>query len=79
MMGDLMGGWGWISALCGIFMILFLALIILGAAALARSLFPRGNSAGSGGGRPLDMLRERYARGEITDDQYHQALRGLES
>ena len=78
-MGDVMGNWGWISAYCGIFMILFWALIILGVAALARPLLSGGTSASRADGRPLDMLRKRYARGEIADDQYHQVLRDPES
>ena len=78
MMGNMVGGWGWgwMSGFGWIFMILFWALLILGAVALARSLFSTGNSDRA---RPLDILKERYARGEITRDQYVQTRRDVES
>ena len=78
MMGD-WGGWG--MGFGWIFMILFWALVILGILALARWLFSPGGSGGSGGsGRaPLDILKERYARGEINREQYEQMRRDLES
>jgi putative membrane protein len=80
MMGD-WGGWGWGMGFGWIFMILFWALVILGILALARWLFSPGGSSGSGGsGRaPLDILKERYARGEINREQYEQMRRDLES
>lgn len=79
MMGDMTGGWGWMSGFGGIFMILYWALIILGAVALARWLFSTGNSANIEHHRPLDMLRKRYARGEINGEQYEQMRMDLES
>jgi len=81
MMGD-WGGWGWGMGFGWIFMILFWALVILGILALARWLFSGGSSSGSGGGPgrpPLDILKERYARGEINREQYEQMRRDLES
>jgi putative membrane protein len=77
MMGD-WGGWGWGMGFGWIFMILFWALVILGIVALARWIFFTG-SAGGAGRQPLDILKERYARGEITRDQYEQMRRDLES
>ena len=76
-------GWGW-SGGAGmgfgwIFMILFWALIILGIVALAKWLISTGTLGGSAGKRPLDILKERYARGEVTRDQYEQMRRDLES
>jgi len=57
------GGWGWGS----------------GVVALAKRLFSVGNHDGDAGKRPLDTLKERYARGEITREQYQQKWRDLES
>lgn len=74
MMGD-WGGWGWGMGFGWIFMLLFWALVILGIVALAKWLF----SAGGSGKRPLDILKERYARGEINGEQYEQMRRDLES
>ena len=42
-------------------------------------VFSTGTSGSSSGRRPLDILKERYARGEITRDQYEQMRRDLES
>jgi putative membrane protein len=59
-------------------MILFWALILLGVVALAKWLFSGGGGTGSAR-PPLDVLKERYARGEITREQYEQMRRDLES
>ncbi|HEY7675396.1 MAG TPA: hypothetical protein VH867_09290 [Burkholderiales bacterium] len=48
MMASTMAGSAWMFGFGWIFMILFLALIILGAVALTRSAFPTGDSAKSG-------------------------------
>ena len=77
MMGD-WSGWGWGMGFGGIFMILFWALIVLGVVALAKWLFTTSGSAGSSKS-PLDVLKERYARGEINREQYEQMRRDLES
>ena len=63
-------GFGWI------FMILFWVLVILAIVALVKWL----SSTRDGGlpRRPLDILQERYARGEITREQYEQMRRDLE-
>ena len=81
MMGN-WGGWGWGMGFGGIFMILFWALIILGVVALAKWLLSAGDSRGGfrGPGKSaLDILKERYARGEINREQYEQMRRDLES
>lgn len=64
-------GFGWTS------MVLFWVLVILAIVALAKWL----SSSRDGGStrRPLDILQERYARGEITREQYEQMRRDLES
>jgi putative membrane protein len=65
-------GFGWL------FMILFWGLVFLGIAALVRWLVA-GSSGNSGAERKsaLDILRERYARGEIGRDEFEQKLRDL--
>lgn len=78
MMAD-WGGWGWGMGFGWIFMILFWALVILGIVALAKWLYSAGNLGGNASKRPLDILKERYARGEITRDEYQRTRRDLES
>lgn len=76
MMGD-MGGWwgmgfGWIS------MILFWGLVILAIAALAKWLMQQPPSgSGPRDKTPLEILQERYARGEIDRDEYEQKRQDL--
>jgi putative membrane protein len=84
MMGNWNGwGWGWGMGFGWIFMILFWALVILGVIALAKWLFSAGSSGSPGASgsskSALDILKERYARGEINREQYEQMRRDLES
>jgi putative membrane protein len=66
----------------GIVMLLFWVLVIGGIAWLVVWLVRQGPpghaGAGPSGARPLDILRERYARGEITREQYEEMRRELE-
>lgn len=71
------GGWG--MGFGWIFMILFWGVVILGIVALAKSLL--GSSAGGGaapGKNALELLKERYARGEISKEEFEQKRRDLE-
>ena len=68
MMGG--SGWGWI------FMLLFWGLVIWGVVALVRG------AAGSGPSAPhpdsaLELLKRRYARGEINKQEYEEKRRDL--
>jgi putative membrane protein len=72
-MGD-MGwgsGWGWFGLT---HMLLWWVLLVLGIAVLAKWLL---GGRGASGGRALEVLRERYARGEINKDEYEQKRRDL--
>jgi len=57
-------------------MVLFWIAIILLVIWVVRSLFPRQMS--SGHDRALEILRQRYASGEISAAEYEQALARLE-
>ena len=61
-----MGAFGWI------FVLVFWGLIIFGVVLLARWLWDRGQSGGRGGSSEtaLDILKRRYARGEISKEEY---------
>jgi len=78
MFGGWGGGWlGWIM------MILFWVLIVAGVVALVKWLVTSSRSSEvgrpSGGSSALDILKERYARGEITKDEFQQMRKDLQS
>lgn len=58
-------GFGWI------FMILFWALVILGVIYLVKQLFT-GSRTGAAEDSAEDILKKRYAAGEITRDEYNE-------
>ena len=65
----------------GLVMVLFWGLLILGAMWLARSLFPNSQHTPASPTRleasAEDILKQRYARGEISKEQYDQMRRDL--
>lgn len=63
---DTMYGWGGFGVL---FMILFWALIIVGVVALVRYLGDASRNSGKDK-TPLDILKERYARGEVDKKEF---------
>lgn len=72
--GDHMDGWGY--ALMGLSAVLFWAALIGGGIALFRYL-NRVSGTGAGAPRrstPEQLLAERYARGEIDDEEYRHRL-----
>jgi len=72
-----LGGWG--MGLGFVFMLLFWGLVILGIAALIRWLMTQSSpSRGSRDKSPLEIVQERYARGEIDREEYEQKKRDLE-
>lgn len=74
------GGWyGWVFG--PMMMILFVALLVIAAIALVRWLGDGGRSGPSSGSSdraPLDILKERYARGEIDKEEFEERRRVLE-
>ena len=76
----MMGGWGtgWFGM---IFMIIFWGLIIFGLVALIRWLIQNTSSkAHSGidtGSKAIDILKERYGRGEINRDEFESMQKDL--
>ena len=74
MMWDAYGfGIGW--SFMWIFMLLFWVLVILGIFALIRWLAQTGESRG--GQRALDILKERYANGEIGKKEFEERKKDL--
>ena len=83
----MMGHWGWDNMGYGawwwhgfgwIFMILFWVVIVLGIIALVRRLSGGPPAAGTWEKTALDIVRERYARGEIDRAEYEQKLQDLQ-
>ncbi|UKY47985.1 SHOCT domain-containing protein [Streptomyces inhibens] len=74
------GAWGWLAMSVSVF--LFLALIIAIAVLIVRALsrpgpFRNGHTATRGGPTPEQILAERYARGEIDEEEYQRRLATL--
>lgn len=73
-------GWGWGMGFGMISIVLFWVLVILGIVILVKWI-----AAGSGGAdrmpakTALDILKERYARGEIGREEFEQKKRDIES
>lgn len=68
-----MGIFGWL------FMLVFWGLIIVGLVLLVRWLWDQGRSAGGSGSgdAPLDILKRRYAHGEITKEEFDRIKQDL--
>ncbi|MCX6000878.1 MAG: SHOCT domain-containing protein [Chloroflexi bacterium] len=75
--GNGYGGWGMAM---GLVMLVFWALAIAGIVLLVMWIVRRGPVVppASGGSRALEILQERYARGDIDKAQYEQIRRDLE-
>ena len=67
-------GWGWLGF---ILMIAFWVLVILGIVYLVKALAGRG-SAPTKEETPLDILKKRYARGEIDREEFVKRKNDLE-
>lgn len=68
------GGWWWMAVI----MVLFLALVVVGIVALIRFV-AAGNATPrvAGSETPLEILRRRYAAGELTKEQFEQMKRDV--
>lgn len=71
--GHMMAPWGWL------FMLIFWALVIVALIYGVRWLAGRNGPEENGGGQTaLDILKERYARGEISRKEFEQMKKDLE-
>ncbi len=65
-----MGGFGWI------FMVIFWVLVIIGVIYLIRLIIP-GAKGGTREETALDILKKRYAKGEISKEEFEEKKKGL--
>ena len=73
------GGGGWGMGFGGVFMIVFWIVIVVGVVLLVKSLAGQSSAdKGPAARTPIDVLRERYARGEIDREEFEQKRRDLE-
>jgi putative membrane protein len=79
--GGYSNGYGVWGMVMGIAMLLFWALVIGGIVLLVVWAVRQARSAApaAGGNRALDILQERYARGEIAREQYEQIRHDLQA
>ena len=74
-----MGSWGWIGML--MMLLFWFGVIALIVWAVSGNTARRASTSNDGPreDRSLSILRERFARGELTEEEYDQARRTLES
>ena len=63
-----MGGGGWIVMILA--MVVFWALVVFGVVAIFRGTRDSGTGTGAARRDPMEILEERFARGEIDVDEY---------
>jgi len=59
-------------------MFVFWSVIILGIVFVVRSFWPETSSRQAQGKSAIEIIQERYARGEIDQQEYEQKIRDLE-
>lgn len=70
--GGMMYGFGWIGLILNIAIIIGIVILVVWAVKRFTS-----GSTSSSGQTPREILQARYARGELTRDQYQQILQDL--
>jgi putative membrane protein len=76
----MMGGWGGMGWLHSILMIAFWVLVIVGLVFIVKWLIQasRGERSGTeGGSKAVNILKERYAKGEINHEEFERMRRDL--
>ncbi|MFO7983374.1 MAG: SHOCT domain-containing protein [Desulfuromonadales bacterium] len=77
--GGMMNGWGMMGPLMWLFMILLWGFAMLGVVCAVRWLVSR-NKTGEDqdSPAPLDILKARYARGEISREEFERMKKDME-
>ncbi|WP_335999352.1 SHOCT domain-containing protein [Halorientalis halophila] len=74
--GMMGGGWGLFGGAMGLWGLLWMGLLVAVPLYLVYALFNRGSDGNEE--QPLSVLRERYARGELSDDEFDRRREQLE-
>jgi putative membrane protein len=74
--GMMGGGWGLFGGAMGLWGLLWMGLLIAVPLYLVYALLDRGS--GGNNEQSLSVLRERYARGELSDDEFDRQRKQLE-
>lgn len=74
MMNGMMGG-----GAMALLWLLFAVLLVVGVVVLVRSLTDRGAGIGTRGSSAMEILEERFARGEIDREEFEERRRALQS
>ncbi|MDF9746282.1 SHOCT domain-containing protein [Natrinema salsiterrestre] len=74
--GGMMGGGGLFGGAMGLWGLLWMGLLIAVPLYLAHAILNRGS--GGNDEQSLSVLRERYARGELSDDEFDRRRKQLE-
>jgi len=70
-------GWGGMF-MGGGMMVVFMLIVIVAVVLLVRGLAGGGTASGTGGGRSaIEILKDRYARGEIDTEEYNERKKTL--
>jgi putative membrane protein len=83
MMDHMMGGWGvGMMLVMGVLWLLVLALVVAGLVWVARAVWHGGTPGRRDGSRvagdaPVDILRRRYAAGELSREEFERMKREL--
>ena len=71
------GSYGWGMGLGWIYMLVFWALVILGIVCIVKGVSSRAGQSGPEE-KSLDILKKRYAKGEITKEEFERMKDDLE-
>ncbi|QFU84401.1 SHOCT domain-containing protein [Natronorubrum aibiense] len=74
--GGMMGGWGLFGGTMGLWGLLWMGALIAVPLYIVYALLNRGS--GGNEEQSLSVLRERYARGELSDDEFDRRRKQLE-
>jgi putative membrane protein len=77
-MGGMMGGGGWIMYLWFIIPLLIFVALVIGGVLVIRALWKRADNPRQKQ-NAVDLLRDRYARGEINSEEFDERRRVLDS